>query len=62
MTTETQPSRYAGTYRKDGKELYFNVEAESEEQTINKLINLNPGCIISEVKAALCAPARYWEG
>lgn len=62
MTTETQPSRYAGTYLKDGREVQFNIEAESRVAVENKLINLNPGCTISEVKATLCAPARYWEG
>lgn len=58
---DSKETRYAGTYLADGLEYCFNIVADDEEAALNRLINMNPGKTVTDMKAVLCAPPRYWE-
>jgi hypothetical protein len=52
MTTDHQlEKRYAGTYKRDGQECLFNIQAENIDEVWNFLAHAYPGMTISEVNA-----------
>ncbi len=54
---DTSP-RYSGSYKRDGREVLFNVEASSIDEVWNFLQNAYPRAVISDVEGV--QTAQYW--